>query len=250
VGPAFPGGSGELLLDRANAQVAGLISLAGSSNLGTLFGEGTIAMTDSILDGAADAFLDTGTLDLADSRFSVAGNLRTEFFSAGSTPPGYVEGASGDVEIRLQRSLLSVGQEFALGVDDLLGIRIESADRITGYGAVDASIVTLLGGELEVVFDLAGLAQGMVFDLIVSGSMDGISGDFSNVSISGLGAGYSVIAGTVLDDLGSGLVEIYRLRIAMQVPSPAPLALLLSAGLLAVAVTRTRSAGRQVSRAA
>ena len=84
----------------------------------------------------------------------------------------------------------------------------------------------------------------LVFDLIVSDSIDGITGDFGNLSILGLDPSYSVTAGTVIDDLGAGQVEIYRLQIdrdAILEQVPEPEALLLTAfGLAGFGFARRR----------
>jgi hypothetical protein len=78
--------------------------------------------------------------------------------------------------------------------------------------------------------DLAFVDNTMVFDLLRSGSVDGISGDFTSFLFTGLQNGYSVIAGVELDG-----VEIYRVRVAPQsVTEPGTLSLLLSCLVVAL----------------
>jgi hypothetical protein len=68
----------------------------------------------------------------------------------------------------------------------------------------------------------------MVFDLVLSDLLDGISGDFANVSILGLDAAYSAVTGVEVVDFGGNDVEVYRLRIVRNdVPEPAAVFLML-----------------------
>ena len=139
--------------------------------------------------------------------------------------------------ISLSRSLLGIGGEFGHGTDDLLGISLHGTARGTEYGAVDAASANLRGGALSVEIDFGLTADEYVFDLIVSAALDGILGDFASVDILGLDPSYASTVGTVLDDLGAGLTEIYRLTLTQrqllaqrQVPEPAPLLLLIVGG--------------------
>jgi len=125
--------------------------------------------------------------------------------------------------LSLTRSLLDVGDEFVLGDAAALMMAIEGPQRGDFYGAIDAAVATL-AGELQVDFTgLLPFADTMVFDLLRSGSADGISGDFANLSFIGLLDGYSLLAGIELDG-----VEVYRLRLSrIEVPEPGSLGLLL-----------------------
>jgi hypothetical protein len=139
--------------------------------------------------------------------------------------------------LSLTRSLLDVGDEFVLGDAAALQIAIEGPTRGDFYGAIDAAIATL-AGELRVDFTgLLPFGDTMVFDLLRSGSVDGISGDFAGLSVIGLLDGYSLLAGIELDG-----VEVYRLRLRrIAVPEPGTLGLLLlSLGTLGVFGRRTR----------
>jgi len=110
-----------------------------------------------------------------------------------------------------------------LGDAAALMMAIEGPQRGDFYGAIDASVATL-AGDLRVDFTgLLPFADTMVFDLLRSGSADGISGDFANLSFIGLLDGYSLLAGIELDG-----VEVYRLRLSrIEVPEPGSLGLLL-----------------------
>lgn len=218
VGAQFQGGTGELLLTDVNAEVGDFLRLGASSNLGTVFGIGVIDLERSTLVAHGSSFLDSGTLRLVDSQMRVDGDLQTEFFSTTSVPPGYFNGASADVEIDLRRSVLDIGGEFGFGVDDVLRITIDGLTRGDEYGAINADTVTLLGSDLEVVLEFSP-ATGDFFDLIVSGDFDGISGDFGSLTVLNLDPNLSYSAGIVVDDVGSGPVEIFRLSITT-VPEP------------------------------
>ena len=181
-------------------------------------------MDSSTLSIGEYAHLDSGLLSLNDSHMDVAGNLTTEFFN--SSLGTYFEGASGDTNIELQRSLIDVGGEFALGIDDLLHISLDGTGRGTEYGAINTDTLNLLGGMLSVEVGFALTADTYVFDLITSSSDDGILGDFDSLSVTGYDPGYSLFAGIVLDDIGIGLgpTEIYRLTLSRIDPVPVPAA--------------------------
>jgi hypothetical protein len=138
-------------------------------------------------------------------------------------------------ELLLDDSLLNVGNEFALGGDATLRIDIDGLLRGFEYGAIDARSA-LLGGVLAIdFFDLALVADLMVFDLLRSGDADGIQGDFDSFVFTGLQSGYSVLRSIELDG-----TEVYRLRIVRAaVPEPSTRMLLLGA-LLALLTARRR----------
>jgi hypothetical protein len=222
VGGQFQGGNGELLLDNVTGNIDGYLRLARSSNMGSLFGNGVIEMDSSTLAVNAGAMLDSGTLALTDSRMEVSGNLATEFFN--TVDMTYASGFSADARIELQRSLIEVGGEFALGIDDVLQITLDGTSRGTGYGAIDTDTANLLGGTLAVDVGFALTENNYVFDLITSSSADGILGDFASLNVTGYDAGYSLFAGIVLDDIGLefGPTEIYRLTLTRLDPVPVP----------------------------
>ena len=139
-------------------------------------------------------------------------------------------------DLLLDNSLMTVANAFALGAGAALNIDIDGLLRGSEYGAIDAGLATL-AGVLAVDFtDFVPLGDSIVFDLLRSGSIDGIVGEFDSFLYTGLLSGYSVFAGVELDG-----VEIYRLRLTRQgVPEPTTWALMVF-GLMGVfAVRRVR----------
>jgi hypothetical protein len=136
---------------------------------------------------------------------------------------------------------MTVANGFTLGTGATLNIDIDGLLRGSEYGAIDAGLASL-SGVLAIDFsDLVPLAGTMVFDLLRSGAIDGILGDFASVTFTGLQSGYSVLAGIELDG-----VEVYRVRVVSQsVPEPGTLALLLSClgAALWIRVARPRGMG-------
>lgn len=147
-------------------------------------------------------------------------------------------------ELSLDDSLMTVGNEFTLGADATLRIDIDGLLRGDEYGAIDAALANL-DGLLALDFtDLLPGAGTMVFDLVRSGAVDGIVGDFSSLLFTGLQSGYSVLAGVELDG-----VEVYRVRVTRHaVPEPATWALVI-ASLLSVSLMRAAHRTRCRSRA-
>jgi len=189
--------------------------LVGTTSTGSA--HGSLALTNTLLEaGSVLAGFSSGIAHLAftDSDGTVAEDFR-------------LLGGS----LSLTRSLLDVGDEFVMGDAAALQIAIEGPTRGDFYGAIDAAVAVLAGG-LQVDFTgLLPFGDTMVFDLVRSGSADGISGDFANLSFIGLLDGYSLLAGIELDG-----VEVYRLRLSrIAVPEPGTLGLLLlSRGTLGV----------------
>jgi len=144
-------------------------------------------------------------------------------------------------DLLLDNSLMTVANGLTLGAGATLNIDIDGLLRGSEYGAIDAGLATL-NGVLAIDFsDLVPLAGTMVFDLLRSGAIDGILGDFASVTFIGLQSGYSVLAGIELDG-----VEVYRVRVASQsVPEPGTWALLLSCvgAALWLRVARPRATG-------
>ena len=146
-------------------------------------------------------------------------------FGAGASAQLSFVNASADIlddltllsgELSLQRSLISVGDLLTFGDDANLRIGIDGLARGSEDGAIDA-VHAILAGMLTADFSaFAFAADSMVFDLIRSGSADGISGDFGTLAFIGLAPGYVATAGVELDS-----VEVYRLHVARtSVPEP------------------------------
>jgi len=166
-----------------------------------------------------------GAISLKDSRLNVgvgpeSGSFYGDMFVGTS-------GAGSQAGLMLERSLVDVADRLLLGAASQLQIGIEGGVRIAQYGAIDTR-TAVLGGDLDLRFDFAPLLDSMVFDLVLSELLDGISGDFANVSILGLDAAYSAVTGVEIVNFGGADVEVYRLRIARNgVPEPATVFLML-----------------------
>jgi hypothetical protein len=174
----------------------------------------------------------SGALELVDSEMDVADVMRIGQSSNNQT-------LFGDGSVRLTRSLVDVGNALVLDIGAQLDMVIDGLLRGDEYGAFDVGSAVLDGTllvELNLVSALVGPAS---FDLIVSSLVDGISGDFDMVDIVGLGGGYSVFAGTVVDQIAGNDVEIYRLTITPYVPEPATLALF-GLGVVAIGAVRRK----------
>jgi hypothetical protein len=141
--------------------------------------------------------------------------------------------ASG--RLHLDRSLVVLDDDIVLGEGSHLRIEVCGLERGSLYGAIDASLATL-DGLLEV--DFREVPQAGIYDLFVSGSEDGISGDFDSVLVAGVDPSL-VSFGIEIAPLEGGSVEVYRLHL---VPEPAT-ALLLGLGLGALARLRRPSRG-------
>jgi hypothetical protein len=133
--------------------------------------------------------------------------------------------------LSLDRSLLDVGDQLTLGPAAEVHLGIDGLLRGVSFGAIGTLFADLAGA---LTIDLSGLVfggGGAVFDLLRSGGVDGIHGDFTSVSFLGLASGYAAAAAIELD----GGIEVYRLRLSqLDVPEPASLALtLLALGMLA-----------------
>jgi len=141
--------------------------------------------------------------------------------------------------LALDRSHLGIGDTFTFGDAALMHLAIDGLGRGTEYGAIDAAQV-LLDGALELDFsELLFGGNSAVFDLIRSGSADGIAGDFDAFSFLNLPTGFSATAGLEVDG-----VEVYRVRLQRnEVPEPASW-LLAVIGLGLAAGVRRR--GRQM----
>ena len=224
IGAQFTGGHGELLLDQVTATVGGLLRVGASSNLGTLFGTGAVELRQSSLDVTGTVLLESGTVRLVDSSATFANDLIM------SSITSFGAEVTADATLALQRSQVTVAGLFTIGEGDTLRIAIEAATRGDGYGALDVGSAVLGGGLVLDFAGFTGVDPDYVFDLIVADSLGTITGDFTSLLVDGLSPLYQITAGVVQDDLGNGLVDIYRVQIARAVPAPATW-LLLAPGL-------------------
>ena len=142
--------------------------------------------------------------------------------------------------VSLDPTLVTLDTGLVLGDGSTLQMAIDGNSRGVDYAAFDAANAAI-DGILEVLFSFDPLSA--VYDLIVSDSINGISGDFDSVSVFGLGIGTTYSYGIEVANIGGMDVEIYRLRVGetngSTVPEPAAL-LLLVAGLTGVLVLRSR----------
>jgi len=141
-------------------------------------------------------------------------------FSANTLTVGTSAGtgqAKGLVD--LKSSLGTVSDTLTFGMGSILHLDIDGFDRGLLYGALDAEMA-VLDGILNLFFGFVPVAG--VFDLIVSGSATGITGDFDAVNFYGIAPGTLATYGVVMD-MG---VEIWRLEIGAgdPIPEPPPLA--------------------------
>ena len=215
----------------AGSNPHGRVDLSGT----TLDVERFVALGSGLGGGAGDA-----GLSLVDSRLVVGTNPTTssldgKLFVAAS-------GAASSATLSLERSLVDVADDLVFGEGALLDITIGGGARETEYGAIDAG-QAFLDGALQVQFDVAPVAASMVFDLIVTDLLDGITGVFDSVSILGLDPAYTATHGVVVDTVGASEVEIYRLRIARAgVPEPGTLGMVLAVMALASGAAARREA--------
>jgi hypothetical protein len=193
----------------ASATVSGVMSLVNS----VLTVDKFVAVGSS-LGGAGN-----GSLSLVDSRLNVG--------AAAGTPSLEDDmfvgmGTGGMGLLSLTRSLVDVGDFLSLGTGALLEIGIEGTTRGLQYGALDV-YGGLLGGGLQVDFGFTPSFDEGIFDLIVSGTADGLSGAFSTIDIVGLDPAFRAWTEFAVDSVGGTDVEIFRLHVARaEVPVPEP----------------------------
>ena len=178
----------------------------------------------------------TGHLSLSGGPVT-ASNLRV------GVSEGGIGIATGTVS--LDHSLVTLDTGLTLGDGSTLQMAIDGGNRGVDYAAFDAASVAL-AGILDVFFSFD--PSSAVYDLIVSDSINGISGDFGSVSVFGLGIGTTYSYGTEVANIGGMDVEVYRLRIGepggTAVPEPSVWLLFVSAfgGLLVLRIRRTANA--------
>jgi hypothetical protein len=206
-------------------------------------GGGALSATD-VLVGRSSGGSAHGTLDLRQTTFT-ANNLLAGG-DGGSAELRFQESTASIADellrsagvMTLERSLIGVCNLLTLGAGSTLHVDIDGLARGTEYGAIDA-LLAELGGLLEVDFsDLAFSGPDAVFDLVRSGSSDGIHGDFGGFAFSAIN-GYLVSGGIELD----GGSEIYRVRLMRApgtVPEPGVLPLTLLAGFALLIARRRR----------
>jgi hypothetical protein len=142
-------------------------------------------------------------------------------------------------ELSLDDSFMSVVNVFTLGSGATLAIDVDGLLRGFEYAAIDAG-AAFLDGVLTVDLGDLALIGDLVFDLIRSGDVDGIQGDFTSFLFTGLQSGYTALAGIEIDG-----DEVYRLRVQrVAVPEPS-IWLLLVAAFPAILVARRRFAHSQ-----
>jgi hypothetical protein len=214
----------------ANGQASGSLTAGGGDlRVGSL----SVGTTNS---GIADGYLQLSGADLSADNVSAGvgtgGTANIRLTNSDADVAGSFTLLGG--QLVLERSLLSVGGLFTLGDGATLQIDVEGMLRGVQYGAIDANQAAL-NDILSVDFtNFEPFGNTMVFDLLRSGSADGIFDDFNSFMFTGLQSGYSVFAGIELDG-----VEVYRLRVTQQEPIPEPsMVVLLVSGMGAMVSLR------------
>ena len=143
--------------------------------------------------------------------------------------------------VYLDHSLVTLDTGLTLGNGSTLQLGIDGNNRGVDFAAFDVTDA-VLDGVLNVLFSFDPLSA--IYDLIISDSINGISGDFDSVSILGLGIGTTFSYGIEVANIAGMDVEVYRLRIGdaggVTVPEPGVLVLLL-AGLVGLSTMRFRN---------
>ncbi|MEM7222583.1 MAG: PEP-CTERM sorting domain-containing protein [Pseudomonadota bacterium] len=194
-----------------------------SFEVGTTNGDGSVRGVANITgDMGSFTFYEIGIVRNAGSQGNATGelNVNNGRVVGGGMKIGVSEGiGSASGTAAFDNVLVSLSDTLTLGDGSTLKLTMNGMDRGLGYAAIDAN-AALLDGALEVLFTFQPLAFS--FDLIISGSSNGILGDFTSVSIMGLANGTVVTSGIVLDDFGNGLVEVYRLTVGGMMAAPEP----------------------------
>ena len=216
-----------------------------SFEVGNTNAHGTAVGTANVTGGITGfGFIEVGNVRGNNSTGTATGQLGVGGgpVTASSMRVGVSEGGIGIATgiVSLDHTLVTLDTGLTLGDGSTLQMAIDGNNRGVDYAAFDAATAAL-DGILEVLFSFDPLSA--VYDLIVSDSINGITGDFDSVSIFGLGIGTTYSYGIEIANIGGTDVEVYRLRIGEMngttVPEPGAL-LLLIAGLSGVLVVRSR----------
>jgi hypothetical protein len=252
-GSAAASADGTVRLDSAHVLATGLaLTTIGFVN-GNGSATGRLLATDSTLSlgtvtvggtlvpgGTATGIVELVRSDLAaSSLFAGFGPGASALLSlAGSTLSVSGNATLFDAVLRLDDSLVDVAAALTLSDATTLEIDVDGLLRGIDYGAIDAATAAL-DGALRLSFDdLVPVGDLMAFDLVVSGSASGIDGDFDFLTFSGLPAGFSLLAGVVLDG-----VEIYRVTLVRNAVDEPGTALLVLAAIAVLGAARRRARG-------
>ncbi len=182
--------------------------------------------------GGIDHFneIDVGVVGGAGSQGNATGRLAVTGgpVNAANIRVGFSEGiGTASATVILDELLATIDDTLALGDGSTLQLNMDGTIRGVNFAAIDAN-TALLDGVLKILFTFE-LTALTTFDLIISGSPNGIGGDFASFNVMGLDNGIVTSKGVVLDNFGDGPVEVYRMIV--DVPEPGT-TWLLGAGLL------------------
>ena len=232
------GSQGQATIANAAVTVGTNLGVGASNSPSSAPMSGKLSLQNSTMDVGGNAIIGpqyqggAGVLELTDSTLRVHGAVMRVGQSSNNGT------LFGDGAVSVERSLVDVDNLLRLDIGSSLNFAIDGLARVSEYGAFDvgtAELDGLLNIDLGLaLFPLLGVVH---FDLIVSSLLDGISGDFDVVNLTGLASGYAASYGVVVDQG----VEIYRLSLTRgQVPEPGTLALLVLAllGMLSMQYRR------------
>jgi len=199
--------TGEGMIPVTNDFLAGEVSGDGSTfasiSVGAVENFGRIRV-GVVAVGTGDAFCTLDTVYGVDGAVLEVGTQR----SGSGTPDGRFSADRGLSEV----GTLTLGANAEVTTDINGPMRGSEDDR--GYHAFDVTSATL-DGELNIQFNYIPNG-GDTFDLIRSGSIDGIQGNFAKVNASGLNNGLGIQTSIVID----GGVEVFRITITGTVEEP------------------------------
>jgi hypothetical protein len=239
-------------IDATSIHVGRLVGLSGVSNppanasvTGILESTGDVTSSSSgTLDSSASGLLVADAVGYANSKSGGHANgawiMHEGTYTGKKLIVGVNHGASTVTgKIHLDQMLIDV-DDITLGDGATVELEIQGLLRGAEYSAIDATVAKL-NGALAVQF--VAPAQLGIYDLLVSGGLDGITGAFDAVSVTGLAAGQSAYWGVETTG-GASPVEIFRLYV---VPEPQT-GVLVALGLVGIAI-RARANRRAHSRA-